>query len=233
MGQNVDRMGGLPGAADRPQRSDAARNRKRLLEAAAAEFAERGLDAGVGDIAARAGVGRGTLFRNFPTKQDLIAAIVVDRMHEAIGDGRAMLDGGDDAGMAFAFIEEIVHAQQENRALVEAVSEEFLSNVDIHAVHEEFLGVLDQMLGRGKAAGSIRPEVGALDVIMLIKGLCSAASALEAGPEVLDRHVDLIRAAISAPGYAVTLRGRTPTLDDLQHAPAARPARRRPPAAAA
>jgi AcrR family transcriptional regulator len=221
---------GEMGGTGRPQRSDAARNRRRLLEAAAAVFAERGLEAGVGDIAARAGVGRGTLFRNFPTKQDLIAAIVVDRMHQAIADGRALLESGEDAEIAFAFIEEIVHRQQDNRALFEAVAEEFLGNADIHAVHDELLGLLDEMLQRGKTAGSIRPEVGALDVLMLTKGLCSAASALDAGPEVLERHVDLIRAAISAPGYVVRLRGRTPTLNDLNPPPALRrpaPARAR------
>ena len=61
-------------------RADAERNRTRLLEAAAEMFSEGGLDVGVGEIAARAGVGRGTLFRNFPTKQDLVAAVVVKRM---------------------------------------------------------------------------------------------------------------------------------------------------------
>jgi AcrR family transcriptional regulator len=211
-------MGGTErlGAAERPQRSDALRNRQRLLAAATEVFGERGLEAGVGEIAARAGVGRGTLFRNFPTKADLIAAIVVERMRQAISDGRERLDTGDGAEVAFDFLDDIVHRQQQDRSLFEAVADEFLANPEIRAVHTEFVELVDQLLERGKQAGSIRPEVGAMDVMMLVKGACSAASALDASPELLDRHLSLLRAAISTPGHAVPLRGRTPTLADLE-----------------
>ena len=75
----------------RPLRADAERNRRRLLDAATEIFCERGLDVGVGEIAERAGVGRGTLFRNFPSKEHLIAAIVVERMRESAARGRAAL----------------------------------------------------------------------------------------------------------------------------------------------
>ena len=73
-------------------RADAQRNRRRLIEAATELFSERGLDVGVADIAARAGVGRGTLFRNFPSKEHLIAAIVVERMRESIARAREALE---------------------------------------------------------------------------------------------------------------------------------------------
>ena len=205
-------------AAARPQRSDAARNRARLLEAAAAVFAERGLEASVGEIAARAEVGRGTLFRNFPTKEDLIAAIVVEKMREGIADGRALLAAAapDDGSVVFSFMEEIVSRQQNDRALFESVSEEFMSNTEIHGVHDEFVGLLDDLVAHGKAAGTVRPEVGAIDVMMLIKGVCSAGAAMEATPAMLERHLDFVRAAIAAPGYAVAFRGTAPTVDDLQ-----------------
>src|SRR5947209_832906 len=97
--------------SERALRADAERNRRRVLDAAQALFRERGLDVGVAEIAQRAGVGRGTLFRNFPTKQDLVAAIVIDRMHEATEYGRTLL-GDPDAGEAFfGFLEEIVGRQ--------------------------------------------------------------------------------------------------------------------------
>jgi AcrR family transcriptional regulator len=204
------------GEAERHQRSDAQRNRRRLLEAAAAVFGERGLEAGVGEIAARAGVGRGTLFRNFPTKQDLIAAIVVDRMHGAIAFGRELLESGDDAEIVFEFVSALVSRQQSDRALFEAVSDAFLAQPEIRAAHAEFIAVVDELLARGRAAGSVRPEIGALDVVMLVKGVCSAAAALDSTPEMLARHVDLIRAAIASPGYAVAIRGQAPTLAELE-----------------
>ncbi len=80
--------------ATRPLRADAARNRRLLLAAAADEFAERGLDASVADIARRAGVGKGTVFRHFATKDDLLAAIVIDRVRELDAVGERLLGGG-------------------------------------------------------------------------------------------------------------------------------------------
>ena len=101
---------------ERVLRSDAERNRRRVLDAAQALFRERGLDVGVAEIAQRAGVGRGTLFRNFPTKQDLIAAIVIERMHEATVYARTLLDAPDPGEALFGFLEEMVGPQQLDRA---------------------------------------------------------------------------------------------------------------------
>lgn len=197
-------------ATHRPQRSDAARNRARLLAAAREAFAEHGLDAGVGEIADRAGVGRGTLFRNFPTKQDLIAAVLVDKMQQAVAGARAMLES-DAAGTAvFTFLEEMVRGQQRERALFEAMADEFLTHPDIQVVHEELLELLSELLEAGKRAGTVRPEIGAVDVMLLTKGVCSAADHLEASPELLDRHLVLVKAAIASPAYAVTLSEAPP-----------------------
>jgi AcrR family transcriptional regulator len=162
---------------ERPLRADAERNRRRLLDAAEAMFCERGLDVGVGEIAERAGVGRGTLFRNFPSKEHLVTAIVVERMSEAATYGRELLDADDPGAALFGFIDQIVGRQQLDRALFEAVADAFLANDDIRAAHAEVVGVLDQLLVRAQAAGEVRDDVGALDVLMLVKGVCQAASA--------------------------------------------------------
>jgi AcrR family transcriptional regulator len=206
-------------ATHRPQRSDAARNRQRLLAAAVEVFAEHGLDAGVGEIAARAEIGRGTLFRNFPSKQDLIAAVVADKMQRAVADGRKLLASDEGRGTAvFEFLKEMVHRQQRERALFEAIADEFLSHPDIKAVQTDLLGLLDDLLDDGKRAGTVRPDVGAVDVMLLTKGVCSAASELEGSPKLLDRHLALITAAISTPEHAVPLAGPTPTIADLSAA---------------
>ena len=192
-------------ATQRPQRSDAARNRQRLLSAAAEVFAERGLEAGVGEIADRAEVGRGTLFRNFPTKQDLIAAVVAAKMQQAVADARELLRGDQAGSAVFTFLKEMVHGQQRERALFQAIADQFLTHPDIQAVHAELLQLLDELLQAGKQAGTVRAEVGAVDVLLLTKGVCSAADALESSPEMLDRHLALITAAIATPGYEVSL----------------------------
>ena len=203
-------------ADSRPLRADAERNRRRLLDAAEAVFCERGLDAGVAEIAQRAGVGRGTLFRNFPTKQDLIAAIVVERMREAADHGRTLLDASDAAAAMFGFLDEMVGRQQLDRALFDAVADTWLANDEIRAAHAEVIGVLDELLRRAQESGDVRADVGAVDVLMLLKGVCEAASAFaQVDPAMVTRHLDLVRASLAAPA-ATPLRGRPPTLADVE-----------------
>jgi len=206
---------------ERRQRADALRNRQSLLAAAADCFAERGLEVSVGEIAQRAGVGRGTLFRNFPTKEDLIAAIVVERMREAVEAGRALLADPDDGAAVFTFIAQMVGRQQVDRSLFEAVADEFLANPEIRAMTGQIVEVLDELLERSRGAGIIRQGVTAVDVLMMVKGVCAAAASLgEVSPEVIQRHLDLVGAAISAPEHAPALSGPAPTLADLeQHLP--------------
>ena len=117
--------------------------------------------------------------------------------------------------------------QQIDRALAEGIDDEFLAHPAIRAAHGELIEFLEVLLHRGKLAGSVRQEVGALDVMMLIKGVCAAATALDPTPEMLLRHLDLISAAISTPEYARPLRGRAPTLADLEAVISAAQARRR------
>jgi AcrR family transcriptional regulator len=205
--------------AERHLRADAQRNRARLLEAAAAVFAEHGLEVSVGEVALRAGVGRATVFRNFPTKQDLIAAIVRKRIDDAIAAGRALLADGDPGESLFGFIGEIVGRHQIDRPLFEACADEFLVRPEMRAGYTQMLEVLDSLLDAGKQAGTVRPEIGALDVMMMVKGVCAALSSLgDPGGELPQRYVDLVCAAISTPAHPYPLRGSTPTLADLDHA---------------
>ncbi|MBT2228496.1 helix-turn-helix domain-containing protein [Nonomuraea sp. NEAU-A123] len=81
-------------------RADAMRNRRLLLDAAAAEFAEHGMDVSVAQIAVRAGIGKGTVFRHFATKEQLITAIFADQLDDLAAIGEALLRGtGAGAGM--------------------------------------------------------------------------------------------------------------------------------------
>jgi AcrR family transcriptional regulator len=202
---------------ERPLRADAERNRRRLLDAASELFGERGLDVGVGEIAQRAGVGRGTLFRNFASKEDLIAAIVVERMNEAAAVGRTLLDAEDPGYALFEFVQDIVGRQQLDRALFEAVGDEFLANSEIKPAYAELIGVFDQLLARAQQAGVVRNDVGSLDVMMMIKGVCQAISSFsQIDPEIGDRQLDLVRAALLSTPEARPLRGRVPTIEDIE-----------------
>jgi AcrR family transcriptional regulator len=201
-------------------RADAERNRRRLVEAATAMFCDRGLDIGVGEIAQEAGVGRGTLFRNFPTKEHLIAAVVVDRMNDSVVRGRAALEASDPGQGLFELIDQSIGRVATDRALFDAIGDTWLTNDEIRAAHTELMGVLDALVTRAQASGAVRSDIGAVDVLMMIKGVCEAMRSFQhIDPGVGMRQLDLLWAAISAPGAQRPLRGSPPSIADLERDP--------------
>src|SRR5436190_8476303 len=159
----------------RPLRADAERNRKRLLDAAVAVFAERGLEASTAEIARRAGVGQGTVFRRFPTKDDLVAAIVVDRLHEITDRARALLADPPAEGAVLAFMAELASIHVRDRGLIEAVNgTRALADPAVHDAHGALLDVLDELVKADREAGVVREDIGAFDVMALGKAVASA-----------------------------------------------------------
>jgi AcrR family transcriptional regulator len=200
-------------------RADAERNRRRLIEAATEMFCESGLEIGVGEIAQQAGVGRGTLFRNFPTKDHLIAAVVVDRMNESIVRGRVALEAADPGQGLFELIDQSVGRATTDRALFDAIGDTWLTNDEIRAAHAELMVVLDELVTRAQGSGDLRSDISAVDVLMMIKGVCEAMRSFQhIDPDVGMRQLDLLWSAIAAPGAQRPLRGRPPTVDDLERA---------------
>src|SRR5919107_3739828 len=92
----------------RPLRADAVRNRARVLEVAYETFAAEGLSVPIDEIARRAGVGAGTVYRHFPTKDDLYRAVVENRIITIIDGGRALLDSDDPGDALFTFLRSMV-----------------------------------------------------------------------------------------------------------------------------
>jgi len=158
-------------ATVRPLRADARRNRARVLAAAADAFAEEGSGATLDGIAARAGVGPGTVYRHFATKEALFGAVVVDRIGVLADEGRAAL-GADDPGVAFtAFCDTLVVEGARKLHLIEAFAaagaRPQLELGDALAALTDTLGLL---LGRAQAAGVVRADVDADDVLALLAG---------------------------------------------------------------
>jgi AcrR family transcriptional regulator len=207
-------------ASGRTRRADAERNRRRLIDAATEMFCERGLDVGVAEIAQQAGVGRGTLFRNFPTKEHLIAAIVVERINESISRGRAAFEAEDPGEALFDLLSQSVGRSQTDRAFFDALADTWMANEEIRAAHGELLGVLDALLRRAQSAGAVRTDVSAIDVLMMIKGVCEAVRSFQhVNPDVAIRQLGLARAALRPRPDETPLRGRPPTIEDLDEAP--------------
>jgi hypothetical protein len=100
--------------------------------------------------------------------------------------------------------------QEEDRALLQAVTDDVLmSDPAMDEVHAAMVALLEELLERGKRAGSVRPEATAADLLMLLKGLCIIKPTAEQllPPETILRHLDLVRAALSTPEYSRPLRG--------------------------
>src|SRR6185369_10291950 len=107
-GRTADAAGRTADAAGgRPMRADAARNREKVLRAAREAFAESGYGVPLDEIAARAGVGPGTVYRHFPAKEALFEAVVAARITDLVSDARARADADDPGEAFFGFLARI------------------------------------------------------------------------------------------------------------------------------
>jgi AcrR family transcriptional regulator len=182
----------------RPLRADAARNRARVLEVAYDTFAAEGLSVPIDEIARRAGVGAGTVYRHFPTKEDLFRAVVEDRMRRIVDDARALLHSGDPGEALFVFLRSMVlQWGAADRGLVDALAG-FGINVKSAApdAEEAFLAVLGDLLRAAQKAGTARSDVGVPEVKAILVG-CQAMQNYngELAERVTEVVVDGLRAS--------------------------------------
>jgi AcrR family transcriptional regulator len=154
----------------RPLRADAKRNRDHLLRAAHAAFTERGRDASLEDIARRAGVGVGTLYRHFPSRQDLIEAVYVEEVEalcRSAGEGAA-----NSWDALVQWFDRFVDYVATKKALVEELCAMIgLEAPVFKACHDAIFAAGEPLLARAIADGSIRADVEFVDVIRLVSGV--------------------------------------------------------------
>lgn len=176
------------------QRADAQRNHRLLLEAAAAAFSERGIDVPAEEIARRAGVAKGTFFRHFPTKEDLVAAVLIDRL----GQVRALaadIAAAPDIGLP-AIAEFMARAAEliaADRSFFDAAMREGTERPAIAAAKLALERELSALLARAQATGNVRSDVVGADIAMLIlaaTNTCAPAHALH--PQLWRRYLALM-----------------------------------------
>jgi AcrR family transcriptional regulator len=161
-------------AAPRPLRADAAKNRQRILDAAETTFAAEGVSAPIDAVAQRAGVGVGTVYRHFPTKEALFEAIVTARIDGLCVSTRQLAEGEQPPDEAvFTFLREFGRQASAKQDLFDAMD---AAGVDIKstcaASVEELTRGIDVLLERAKVAGSVRDDVTTAEVMALIVGAC-------------------------------------------------------------
>lgn len=182
---------------ERRLRADAARNRARLLEVAYDTFAAEGLSVPIDEIARRAGVGAGTVYRHFPTKEALFQAVIEDRMQRLVEDGHALLQSVGPGEALFAYLRSLVlQWGAADRGLVDALAG-FGIDITTTAPASEgaFLALLDELLRAAQDAGTARPDVSVREVKTIMVG-CQAMEAYnsELAERVTDVVVDGLRA---------------------------------------
>jgi AcrR family transcriptional regulator len=181
---------GCTDEAARPLRADAARNRALILETAAEVFAEHGLDAGYDEIARRAGIGVGTVYRRFPERSELVQALFETRIDEIVALAEESQRNEDAwAGLTW-FLEKALERQVVDRGLKEVMAST-LQDGDHMSVGRERLGpIIEDLVARAQAAGSMRADVEATDLgvqLMLMSSLSTPDQ-----PDLWRRYLALI-----------------------------------------
>lgn len=160
-------------AARRP-RADAVRNRALIVDAATDAFREGGLDVSVAEIARRAGVGTGTLFRNFPSKDDLIYAVVEQRMNEWSATAEAALEDPDPAVAFKQFMYSAADAQMRDRGFSQAMKNHLIDKPALMECKGVAMDLTTAVLKRAQKAGAVRKDVTTEDLGYIINASVSS-----------------------------------------------------------
>jgi len=179
--------------AERPLRADARRNRDKVLRAAREAFAASGYGVPLDEIAARAGVGPGTVYRHFPAKEALFQAVATARVEDLIAGARA---GADDPGGAFfGFLARIGEEAAAKRDLPDAIAV-------AGSLQDRLQAAVDVLLRRAQEAGAVRADIRTPDLIVLLKGLLASVQDAQAGaadPALRDRVLAVLTDGLRRP----------------------------------
>ncbi|MFZ0668514.1 MAG: TetR/AcrR family transcriptional regulator [Acidimicrobiales bacterium] len=200
--------------AERHQRADARRNRMQILEAAEVCFAEQGIGVPIDDIARRAGVGVGTVYRHFPTKESLAAAVVITHMEMLTGEANKLAQSSEPTGALFQFLGMLAREAAAKRDLFDALAG---AGIDFKEISEEVRAELEAaaetLLGAAQRAGTIRPDVVVYDLFGLVMGACTMPAKETRCSQ--DRMMAVVRAGLVTPEGEKVLESGTLCADSI------------------
>ncbi|MFF1903037.1 TetR/AcrR family transcriptional regulator [Kitasatospora sp. NPDC058218] len=183
----------MSGAQERPLRADAARNRARLLDTATEVFTTRGVGVPTEEIARAAGVGVGTLFRHFPTKEALLEAVMVRRLEEIAARTAQLAAEADPAEAFFASFRLVIDRSAGKSDFTRALAG---AGMDAHAALQESNTVIREqlagLLARAQEVGAVRPELGLPELVALLAGTSTMTEHLTADPAARERIFEVI-----------------------------------------
>jgi AcrR family transcriptional regulator len=175
-------------------RADARRNRDQLIEAAQAVFAELGTQAPLDEIARRAGIGNATLYRHFPTRDDLLIAVYADEVSALSASGAKLLAAADREPLdaLFEWLEAFVLHVASKGDLARSLEPGASRSEQHEEWHEAIFGVATRLVDRAREAGVIRADVDPVDLLVLISGMASAE------PARVKRLLQMVRRSVIA-----------------------------------
>ncbi|MCX4091260.1 TetR/AcrR family transcriptional regulator [Nocardia sp. alder85J] len=175
-----------------PRRADALDNRARLLTTAREVFAEHGVEASLRDVARRAGVGIGTLYRHFPDRQALLEALFADALHDLSETARHLVDDPSPGAALIAWLTQLASGSMVYRGLptsvLAAVHDEGSA---LHAACREMTAGIDTLVRRARQSGALRGDVTTGDLLALAAGVAVAAEYVPGQPDLIERLVRL------------------------------------------
>lgn len=175
-----------PPTATRPRRADAARNVQSILAAAKALFDEHGPDVALDEVARRAGVGNATLYRHFPTRQDLIVAVYAGEVTTLREQGAALLGAEPAAEALMTWLDHFVVHVATKRALALAGTENNQRRTELlDEWHKSMRSIARKLLTRAQQAGTVDPDLTVDDLLALTSAAAVAATDTEDAQRLL------------------------------------------------
>lgn len=183
-------------------RVDAERNRAKIIAAAREIFAEQGIHAPIYDVAERAGVGVGTLYRRFPTRSDLIAGAFADQM-AAFADGVQAALADPDPWRGFCdYIQRLCAVQRSNRGFCDVLTMTFPTLRKFETARRQIYAGFTELIDAAKAAGALRQEFVPEDLLMVLMANAGVVAATGGtAPRTSPRLLGYLLQAFAAPGH--------------------------------
>ncbi len=186
-------------AEGRRLRADAERNRAKILEAAADVFATAGVDATLHDVAARAGVGVGTVYRRFPHKEALLGALFDDKLREVIEMVERACAEPDSWEALVAFLRALTEMQSQNRGLYEVLNGSEYCQDRVAEARTVFDPLIKSLLARAQADGHVRSDLVPSDLSMIVLMLNAVTVVShDVNPALWGRYLDLVLDGVRA-----------------------------------
>lgn len=180
-------------SSTRPLRADARRNHERLLAEAHTAFAEFGVDASLEEIARRAGVGIGTLYRHFPTREALLVALLGERFEAQARAAEELLEDRDPLDALRTFARSLLDAATTFRGLADATAEALNDETsDLHAACAGMRAAVARLVARAQESGQLRADLKPDEVLLMVHAAGWAGE--HAGTP--DRLLDLVFAGL-------------------------------------